>query len=226
MLSTGIEGLDSLMGGGIPEGHIVTIFGAYGTGKTTFALHFIYEGLKSGENCIFISLDEDEKSIIDTAKGFGMDFEVYRDNVEILRLDAITVKESLDKVRSDLAETIKQMGARRLVIDTVSVLESLFDERERWIALVYLRDMIKLSGVTAIFTSEADRTTQSTTKYGVLEYVSDGAVALKYIRRSEIDEPVLALEVVKMRRVKHSRKLTPYIITENGIKVLEGAELF
>jgi KaiC domain protein len=226
MLSTGIEGLDAVIGGGIPEGHIVTVFGAYGTGKTTFALHFIHEGLKNGEKCIFISLDEDERSIMDTAKGFGMDFEQYSENIEIIKLDPVAVKESMDKVKNDLLSAIKQMGAKRLVIDTVSILEGLFDEKDRWLALSHLRDIIKKSEVTAIFTSEADKYSQTTSKYGILEYVSDGAIALKYIRKSEIEEPILALEVVKMRRVKHSRKLTPYMITDTGIRVLEGAELF
>ncbi len=224
-VSTGIEGFDAIIGGGIPEGHIITIFGMYGTGKTTFGLHFIYEGLKNGENCIYISLDEDEDSILDTASGFGMEFERFRGNFEIIKLDPIAVKESLEKVRNEMLQAIVGVGAKRLVVDTISVLEGLFDDRERWIPLSYLKSIIKKSGVTAILTSEADKM-QSSSKYGILEYISDGAVALKYLRKTEIEEPVLALEVIKMRRVQHSRKLTPYIITEKGIKVLEGAELF
>jgi len=224
-VSTGIEGFDSVIGGGIPEGHIVTIFGTYGTGKTTFGLHFVYQGLRSGENCIYISLDEDEDSILDTASGFGMDLSNFQENLEIIRLDPVAVKESLEKIRSEMLQAIMERRAKRLVVDTISVLEGLFDEKERWIPLSYLRNIIKKSGVTAILTSEADKT-QLSSKYGILEYISDGAVALRYLRKTEIEEPVLALEVVKMRRVKHSRKLTPYIITDKGIEVLEGAELF
>ncbi|RLI82336.1 KaiC domain-containing protein [Archaeoglobales archaeon] len=224
-VSTGIEGIDSIIGGGIPEGHIVTIFGTYGTGKTTFGLHFVYQGLRSGENCIYISLDEDEDSILDTASGFGMDLSNFQENLEIIRLDPVAVKESLEKIRSEMLQAIMERRAKRLVVDTISVLEGLFDEKERWIPLSYLRNIIKKSGVTAILTSEADKT-QLSSKYGILEYISDGAVALRYLRKTEIEEPVLALEVVKMRRVKHSRKLTPYIITDKGIEVLEGAELF
>jgi len=222
---TGIEGFDLLIGGGIPEKHIVAIFGSYGTGKTTFGLHFVWEGVKNGENCIYISLDEDEASILETAKGFGMDFESFKDKLEIIRLDPISVKESLEKVRNEMLQAIVERGANRLVIDTISVLEGLFDEKERWLPLTYVRNLIKKSGVTAILTSETDKN-QSGSKYGLLEYVSDGAISLKFLRKSEIEEPILALEVVKMRRVKHSRKPTPYLITEKGIKVLEGAELF
>lgn len=222
---TGIEGFDSLIGGGIPEGHVVAIFGTYGTGKTTFGLHFVYEGVKRGENCIYISLDEDEESILETARDFGMGLEEFKDQLEIIRLDPIMVKESLEKVKNDMLQVILGMKAKRLVVDTISVLEALFDEKERWLPLSYLREIIKKSGVTAILTSEADGT-QSRSKYGILEYISDGAIVLKFLRKSDIEEPILALEVIKMRRVKHSRKPTPYLITERGIRVLEGAELF
>jgi KaiC domain protein len=225
MLSSGIEGLDPIIGGGIPEGHIITIFGTYGTGKTTFALHFVYDGLKRGENCIYISLDEDEESIRETASSFGMNFEAFNDKLEIIRLHPVAVKESMEKVGNELLQAIAGFAAKRLVVDTISVLEGLFDEKERWVLLSHFRDIIKNSRVTAILTSESDKN-QLSSKYGILEYISDGAIALKFLRRSEVEEPVLALEVIKMRRVKHSRKPTPYVITGGGIKVLEGAELF
>ncbi len=225
MLSTGIRGLDNIMGGGIPEGYVITVFGSYGTGKTTFSLHFINEGLKNGENCIFISLDEDEESIIESAESFGMEFRKY-ENLEILRLDPVLIKRSLDKLRGDLLNLIRKSNAKRIVVDSISILESLFDERERWIALSNFRDIIKSSGLTAIFTSEADKFNPLSTKYGILEYMSDGAIALRYIRKKITDEPILALEVIKIRRVKHSRKPIPYMITERGIVVLEGAEIF
>ncbi len=73
MLKTGVDGLDAILGGGIPEGHIVAVVGMYGTGKTMLGLHFIYEGLKNGETCMIISFDEDEESLIANAKSVGMD---------------------------------------------------------------------------------------------------------------------------------------------------------
>ena len=60
---TGIDGLDEMLGGGVPKGHNVVVVGSFGTGKTSFALQFIWEGLKNDEPCIFISLEEDARSI-------------------------------------------------------------------------------------------------------------------------------------------------------------------
>ena len=63
---TGISGLDEMLGGGLPKGHTVAVMGSCGTGKTSFALQFLMEGLKQGDNGIFISL-EDEKGLVDAA---------------------------------------------------------------------------------------------------------------------------------------------------------------
>ncbi len=226
LLSSGIDGLDLMLGGGIPKGHIVAVVGQYGTGKTTLGLHFIYAGLQNGEKCIILSFDEDEESLIQDAKSFGMDFDSYRDNLEITRLEASEVKESLRKIKSDLPEIIKGMGANRVLIDTISVFEALFEDEERYKALAAIRNILKNAKVTAIITSEADKNNPMSSKYGLLEYICDGAISLRYIRGSELEEVKLGLEVIKMRRIKHSRKPKPYEITDTGMVVFEREEIF
>lgn len=225
-LSTGIEGLDNLLGGGIPRGHIVAVVGSFGTGKTTLGLHFIYEGLKNGENCIIISFDEDEESIIENAMSLGMDLTQFGDRVQIVRLEAAEVKKSIERLESDIPAIIEGSNVKRMLIDTISVLETLFDDAERYKMLSTLRDILKESGITAVITSEADKNNPTYSKYGILEYICDGSICLQMIRKIELEEPTLGLEVVKMRRVKHSRKMKPYVITENGIVVHEEAEIF
>ena len=60
-LSTGIQGLDELLNGGIPEGRVVLIVGGPGSGKTTLASQFLYKGISDyNENGIFVSLDEEK----------------------------------------------------------------------------------------------------------------------------------------------------------------------
>ncbi|MCC6027850.1 MAG: KaiC domain-containing protein [Archaeoglobi archaeon] len=223
-LSTGIKGLDAILGGGIPKGYVVAVIGSCGTGKTTLGLHFIYEGLKNGENCIVLSFEEDEESIIRNATSVGMKLEEFK-NLQIIRLEAMSVKKSFEKVESELPELIRSFNAGRILIDSISILETLFSEQERYQVLSAFKRILKSHGVTAIFTSEADKFQPTSSKYGILEYICDGLICLKMIRKSELDEPSLGLEVVKMRGIKHSRKPKPYTITEKGIIVYEEAEI-
>ncbi|MEM0350293.1 MAG: KaiC domain-containing protein [Archaeoglobaceae archaeon] len=224
-LSTGIAGLDSLLGGGIPRGHVVAVVGSYGTGKTILGIHFIYEGLKNGERCAIISFDEDEESIIVNAKSVGMDLEKFKENLEIMRLEAIKFKKSFERIESDLPELIRNLKVSRLFVDSISVLETLFNDSGRYQILSTLRRIIKSAGITAIITSEADKFIPTSSKYGILEYICDGLICLKMVRKSELDEPTLGLEVVKMRGIAHLRKPKPYVITNKGIVVYEEAEI-
>jgi len=224
-LSTGIPGLDSILGGGIPKGYVVAVIGSYGTGKTTLGLHFIYEGLKRGESGIILSFDEEEESMMRNAKSVGMALDRFS-NIQIMRLEALSVKKSFERIENELPEVIKNLNANRMLIDSISVLETLFSDAERYQILSSLKRILKSAGVTAIITSEADKFLPTSSKYGILEYVCDGMICLKMIRKSELDEPTLGLEVVKMRGVKHSRKPKPYMITDKGIVVYEAAEVF
>ena len=72
---TGIAGLDEMLGGGIPRGHVVLVTGLPGTGKTCLALQFLLAGVKQGEKGIFLSLEEDGAALVrgveDMAEGKG-----------------------------------------------------------------------------------------------------------------------------------------------------------
>ncbi|MFP4558261.1 MAG: ATPase domain-containing protein, partial [Archaeoglobaceae archaeon] len=132
MLSTGVEGLDSLLGGGIPQGHIVAVVGTFGTGKTTLGIHFIYEGLKNGEDCIILSFDEDEESIIENASNFGMNLSDFGDQVQVVRLEAADMRRSMERLESEIPEVIRNNNTSRILVDTISVVETLFGDADRY----------------------------------------------------------------------------------------------
>ena len=228
LIRTGVEGLDELLGGGIPNGHVVTVLGGFGTGKTTLGLQFMKEGLENGEKCIFITLEETDESILENASSFGWDLGKYKDqNLSLVKLEPADMKSTLTKVRSELPSYIKKFGAQRVVMDSVSLLSMMFpDESERRVHLFDLCQVMKSSGATSILTAESKDENPRSSKDGLVEYVSDGVISLQFHQPKGSSDVQLIIQVVKMRRRAHSRRMKPYSITGEGMVVHTEAEVF
>jgi KaiC domain protein len=225
---TGIEGLDEMLEGGLPRSHTVVVMGSFGTGKTTFGLQFLNEGLRAGEKGIYISLEEDERSILEDAKAFGWDLKPSLDSkmLAIVKLEPTDAKTTITRVRSELPDFIKSFGATRIVVDSISLLNLLFDsDHDKRVNLFNLSQLIKKTGATCIMTAEVKDDNPLATRDALAEYVSDGVIALRYVEVPEKSEMQLTLRIIKMRRIKHSRRITPYSIGAKGIEVHAGADM-
>ncbi len=228
-INTGIPGLDEMLGGGVPENNIVTVIGGFGNGKTTFALQYLCTGLKQGEQCVYISLEESESAILDTARLYGWELAPFIEQrkLALLHLNAGDVKTSVIRIESELPSQLKAFGTKRLVIDSITLFEMLFDDvSDRRNRLFDLSRIIKGTGITAMLTSEASHENPYQSRFGLVEYIADGVISLRYIRPKDMKEVTLAIEVTKMRRTRHSRAIKPYSITDKGIVVHTESEVF
>ncbi len=225
-IPTGITGLDEMLNGGIPKGHVFTVLGTFGTGKTTFALQYLWEGIQRDEKCIFISLEEGKEEIVKTGRSYGWDFQPYLDSNQIVveKLSPADAKATINRLKSDLPRFIEDFGADRIVIDSVSLLNMLSDEpREKRERLFELCQMVKKVKATTLLTAEVKDENHRSSRDGLVEYTVDGVILLMY-NQLDSQEVQLSIQVIKMRRIEHSRKIKPYDITDDGLVVhLEGA---
>ncbi len=225
-ITTGISGLDEMLNGGIPKGHVFTVLGTFGTGKTTFALQYLWEGIQKDEKCIFISLEEGKEEIVKTGRSYGWDFQPYLDNNQIVveKLSPADAKATINRLKSDLPRFIEEFGADRIVIDSVSLLNMLSDEpREKRERLFELCQMVKKVKATTMLTAEVKDENHRSSRDGLVEYTVDGVILLMY-NQLDSQEVQMSIQVIKMRRIEHSRKIKPYEITDNGLVVrTEGA---
>lgn len=229
VMNTGVTGLDEMLDGGIPAGHIIAYMGSPGTGKSTFALQFIYAGLKKGENCIYLSLEESEENIINTASMFGWDLKPYITDrkLVLMRLSAMNIKVTVSRVENDLPKLFKSFGVKRLAIDPITLYEMMYDiESERREHLFNLAEKLREHGITVVMTSETNNSNSFSSKFGLIEYIADGVIILRQIRQSDLRAVNTVIEISKMRRVDHSRDIKPYVISKNGIVVHSEAEIF
>ncbi|NVO67458.1 KaiC domain-containing protein [Methanofollis tationis] len=224
----GIEGLDSMLSGGIFEGSICSIVGTYGTGKTTFALQFIYEGLKQGEKAIFISLDERTEMIHRDILRRGWDLDTYLDkSLFVIKLDPTDFTVAVNQIKDELPQLIRSVGARRVVIDPISLFEGIFtDESIRRQELFRFIERMRDEDCTLILTSETLQNNPYASKYSLIEYMVDTVILLRYIRPSDLSEVHPAVEVVKMRGSNHSREIKPYEILRDRVQVYSEANVF
>ncbi len=226
-VSSGIEGLDEMLGGGFPSGHVVVVIGDSGTGKTTMVLQYIMEGLLKNEPGLYITIEEDKESIIATAKAYGWDLEKYikENKLALLKLDLSDIKTTARQIKSELPGIIKTFGTKRVVIDSITLFSMIFDDvTERRIRLVGLIKAIKKAGITALFTAEVNEDNTLHSKDGIVEYSSDGVLLLQ---QNEIDKNIrLMMRVIKMRRIQHDRSYRPYEITDKGLVVYPNEMVF
>jgi circadian clock protein KaiC len=227
-IDLGIEGLDEMVQGGVPQRSLLVVMGAAGTGKTTFGLQFLPRGIEDGEKSIYITLEESRDAVIQAAEEKGWPFEEYieNDDLAVVDLDPIEMANSLTSIRGDLPRLVEDFDADRLVLDSVSLLEMMYDQQaERRTEVFDFTRALKEAGVTTMLTSEASEGNPYASRHGIIEYLTDGVFVLQYVR-SEFRETRLAVEIQKIRNANHSRETKPYEITSDGISVYQQANIF
>ncbi|MGH7664377.1 MAG: RAD55 family ATPase [Gemmatimonadaceae bacterium] len=221
VLSTGVPGLDEMMSGGIPAGDAVMLAGPAGSGKTTFAMQFVAEGLRQGESCVVAVFEEYPEEYIarGVARGAGM-AEMIRDGrLEMIYLRPLDL--SVDETLTEILASVKRLGANRVVIDSLSGFEVALaptfreDFRE---SLYRLVGALTSSGITVLMTAEIIgkfSDVQFTTDK--VSFVTDDIILQRYV---EIDGELRSVMViVKMRGTEHSREFRTYDITDEGAAI-------
>jgi len=245
--STGISGLDEMIGGGFPEGRVILIVGGPGTGKTIMCSQFLYDGIHGkGENGVLVSLDEGKKHYYSEMKGFGWDFEKAEKERKFAFVDATQMsrvamlKEAIfkqdasslrgkqlpiDKLLQDIQGKIQQTGAKRVVVDTLAALVYRFpDPVERRTTVVDLIESLADLGVTSLVTTELGHVGGYERSALDEEFLVHGVIMLQTMFSG--GTTTRALQVEKMREAKVNPSLIPYSIDKNGVEVFPNMPLF
>ncbi len=223
-ITTGIPGLDELMGGGIPAGDAVLVAGPSGTGKSVLTAQFVAAGARRGEPGIIVVFEEHPLEYLRRAALLGIDLEAMaRDGaVEVIYLRPLDL--SPDETLHEIRAAVARIGARRVAIDSVSGFELALaptfreDFRE---SLYRLVGALTGRGVTVLMTMEIVQN-YSELRFSpyVISFLADDILLLRYVEIA--GELQKSLAVVKMRNSGHSQELLRYDITDHGIVVRES----
>lgn len=231
-LSSGIDKFDEMLNGGFPEGHIILITGNSGTGKTTFGMQFLLDGINKNEKVLFVNLEEPKQQIIKTAEAHGWDFEDYEEKGLLKFITPDLIDTYPDKLLDNIVEAIEKTGASRLFFDSVSSLPSAnFSIDEARQMMLQLNSALKKRGVTALMTylesglfNAGSGSLLGSTQASELRLssLSDGIILLRYIE--DKDKVGKILNILKMRGTAHNKEIHKFDITDHGIDIGEIVE--
>jgi circadian clock protein KaiC len=216
---TGIEGFDSFVEGGFPEGSMILLSGSAGSGKTIFASQYLYHGIsRLNESGVYLSLAESRHTFMRNMKRMGMNFEEYEQKGKFKFLDMITVREKgVDSIVERALEEVDSLRAKRLVIDSFSALVQAFPERidARILLHTVLGKITHLTGVTTLLISERPLGAEGW-EGGMEEFVADGVVVLNSVTQK--GWLTRKLQVLKLRGTKINSEEHCYGIDKDGIR--------
>jgi len=227
-LSSGVGGLDELIGGGFLEGSNILVTGDPGTGKSILGLQFISNGAANGERGIYLTVEEEENKLASQAKQFGWDLEGLEKEKKVVVnvIEEFDIEEILDQLEKE----VKDIKAKRLVVDSLSMM-SIFTrvmdpvskgkkktnllhpggyELTRSQVVGILKRLSEL-GTTNLIISEGQEISDK-----IAQFAADGVVGLG------INEAIgtRSLTIVKMRETKHPLGKMNTQIGDKGLEII------
>ena len=225
---TGIDGLDTILYGGIPRDNTVLLTGSCGTGKTSLALEYLIHGAVAGENSLFISVTENSEKLLANIIPYKFFDPQLMKSGKLVFIDMPAMYERLGMTKAELtmeeidllvaaiASLVKELGTKRLVMDSITSVCYKLKTPEK------IRDFIlKLSKAlsdlrcTSILVSEVAANSEAYSTFGVEEAISDGIVLMANMERR--GDLLRTLQVIKMRGTMHSRAKYVLDLTPMGV---------
>ncbi|NWF96864.1 MAG: AAA family ATPase [Candidatus Thorarchaeota archaeon] len=233
-VKTGIPGLDELVEGGFPRGDTILVAGKPGTGKSILATQFLYRGaVEYGEPGVLVTLEEPPHLIKRNMLRFGMNLSKLEQENMLGIVDlspakppSVTVVEypsfDLSGLEAIILNRINKIHARRVVIDTLSIMAYKFRSRD-----ILREEFFKLcahitgTGATLLLTSEIPAQETGLGVFDIEAFLASGVIVLYNEKISDTSRS-RSIEVLKLRGSKHSSRIHSMRITDEGIRVWPG----
>jgi circadian clock protein KaiC len=225
-VSTGIAGLDLVLGGGFPAGRVTLLSGGPGSGKSMIGLQCLLHGAGAGQPGILVMFEERAAAVRQNAKSRGWDLARLEKKNKLYLMDArldpeavISGEFSIKGLLAILDQRIKAMGAKLILIDAADALLHLYDSpmRERR-ELYSLHEWLLDRELTAIMTVKTLPQEEAPSRYAFMDFMAECVIHVDQRVTSQLT--TRRLRVIKYRGSGYGRNEYPFIIDESGINII------
>lgn len=220
-VSSGVDRLDTMLGGGYYRGASVLITGFPGTAKTTLSGAFAEAACARGERTMFVSFDSDSNEVIRNLASVGIQLERFVEDGTLNMVSARTITGSAETYLVRIKTLAKEHRARCVVVDPVSTLSKSGNELTAHSVAERLIDWSKAEGITLVCTSLLDEMSSQSEAGSPLQIstLADTWVHLNYLVQA--GERNRGMSIIKSRGTAHSNQVRELILSDAGITVTD-----
>lgn len=223
IVSSGVEAIDTMLGGGLDSGTACLIVGAAGTGKSTLALSYAYAALDRGEGAAVFLLDERRQTFLARSEGVGFDVGPYLESGQF-HLESV---DPGDVSPGEFAQSVRQAierGARVVVIDSLTGYFHAMGTED--LLIVQMHELLAYMGQLGVLCLLVSSHARALGDDDVLDvsYLSDTALLLRTFEAAGRVRVVVSVE--KKRYGRHEMALRELRVTDAGLEVGEPLDRF
>lgn len=219
-VSTGVSGLDTLMGGGYRRCSCSLITGTSGTGKTTFACSFARTATANGERVFYLNFEESLEAMVSCMLSPGIDLRPSLDSGQLHFLSAMPESQGIEEHLIHAFRIIEEFQPAFVVVDAISACRRMGSEHAAFDYLLRLIDYCKARGITSLLTNLTVNVGETQEITGIdLSSMIDTVIILRNVEKGSQYKRELA--VLKSRGRQHSNKVHEFHISGRGIEILE-----
>ena len=224
-VSSNLEALDALLGGGLDRGTSTLLVGASGTGKSSLASHFVMAAQERGERAAMFLFDESLRAMVTRSRGLGFDMEQCIASGAVTARQVDPAEMSPGEFIQAIRDSVERDNARLVVIDSLNGFVNAMPEEH--FVIIQLHELLAYLGqlgvVTILLNAQQGLIGQMTTSVDV-SYLADTVILFRYYEtRGEVRQ---ALSVLKKRTGPHERTIRELRITSRGLEIGEPLRQF
>lgn len=231
-IKTFVDGLDEHIEGGIPKGSVSLICGSPGSMKSSLGYYILYHNAKEKNlKGIYISLEQDLKSLKMQMKKLGMKNRSINNDLTILDYDIIKKEISKEKnwlkeISKYVKKVKKEKGADLLVIDSLDALYALSRIEEPRREVYHFFKSLRDIGITSYLLSEISSNSGKFSYYGIEDFLADGIIHMQFQKKGDLLSSMERyLGIIKLRTTNHDTQYFPLLYMSEKFTVFGREKL-